>query len=349
MSIEFAPSEAYIQEFTTLDGTGLSVDADETPTVEVSRNGTLDGTFAAALTVGTVGTGHYKVTGFVPAGYVSGDRFTVIVSGVITAISTKAPLQGCTVRDENVDTLPPAPSAEEVRIEMDANSTKLDVAVSTRSDFDETLDTVARVTLVDTTTDVTNGGGATAEEVRIEMDTNSTKLDVATSTRSDFDHTSDTIANVTLVDTTTTNTDMRGTDSASTFNPVSDTVAHVTLVDTTTTNADMRGTDGASTFDHTSDPVANVTLVDTTTTNTDMITPTDILDAEVEDNGSGTTWSLKQVMRLMFAPFCGERSGGGIAGDKTFKVPGGTKSRVIVTTDKDGNTTAPVTLDDTDA
>jgi len=39
----------------------------------------------------------------------------------------------------------------------------------------------------------------------------------------------------------------RGTDSASTFNPTTDTVANVTLVDTTTTNTDMRGTDGANT------------------------------------------------------------------------------------------------------
>jgi len=92
-----------------------------------------------------------------------------------------------------------------------------------------------------------------------------------------FNPASDTVANVTLVATTTTNTDMRGTNSANTvvpasvaqfnarsilsgnyaleasitslndFNPASDTVANVTLVATTTTNTDMRGTDGANT------------------------------------------------------------------------------------------------------
>lgn len=94
-----------------------------------------------------------------------------------------------------------------------------------------------------------------------------------------FDPAVDTVAHVTLVDTCTTNTDMRGTDNANTvtpptaaqirvemdtnsldlnqiladigalndFNPVIDTVAHVTLVDTCTTNTDMRGTDGANT------------------------------------------------------------------------------------------------------
>jgi len=65
-----------------------------------------------------------------------------------------------------------------------------------------------------------------------------------------------TIPRCTLVDTTTTNSDMRGTDSANTTTPptvgaIADevqtrTIARVTLVDTTTTNTDMRGTDNAA-------------------------------------------------------------------------------------------------------
>ena len=71
----------------------------------------------------------------------------------------------------------------------------------------------------------------------------------------------------------------RGTDSASTFDPATDTVANVTLVATTTTNTDMVSVSGLATqgdisslnnFDPTNDVVANVTLVATTTTNTDM-------------------------------------------------------------------------------
>ena len=174
-----------------------------------------------------------------------------------------------------------------------------------------------------------------------------------------FDPAADAVANVTLVATTTTNTDMRGTDSAALatvctetrlaeldaanlptdiadvptvaefnartiaaadyFDPVNDAVASVTLVDTTTTNTDMRGTDNAALaataltdatwtdaragyldeldaanlptdiadiptvaefnartqptadyFDPAADEVALVTLVTTTTTNTDM-------------------------------------------------------------------------------
>ena len=99
----------------------------------------------------------------------------------------------------------------------------------------------------------------------------------------DFNSAVDTVANVTLVATTTTNTDMRGTDGANTTVPntvapdnagitangvaiaalnnvaatdivsagaittLAGAVVNVDLVDTTTTNTDMRGTDGANT------------------------------------------------------------------------------------------------------
>ena len=63
----------------------------------------------------------------------------------------------------------------------------------------------------------------------------------------------------------------------STFDPAADTVAHVTLVDTTTTNTDMRGTDGAATpgdamtltaeYDHAKD---------------DVLTPLGVVDAKVD-------------------------------------------------------------------
>lgn len=107
-----------------------------------------------------------------------------------------------------------------------------------------------------------------------------------------FDPAADAVANVTLVATTTTNTDMRGTDSANTvvppsvaqfnartilaadyFDPAADAVANVTLCATTTTSTDMRGTDSAllaASINLTAGAVDNVTLVATTTTNTDM-------------------------------------------------------------------------------
>jgi hypothetical protein len=171
-----------------------------------------------------------------------------------------------------------------------------------------------------------------------------------------FDPASDAVANVTLCATTTTNSDMRGTDSAALasalstidgivdsilvdtgttipaqitslndFNPATDAVANVTLVATTTTNTDMRGTDGANTttpntvapdnasvaailvdtgttipaqitglnnFDPASDAVANVTLVATTTTNSDM-RGTDGANTTAPDNSSITAIKSK--------------------------------------------------------
>jgi len=186
--------------------------------------------------------------------------------------------------------------------------------------------------------------GITAQEVW-EYATRGLTADVTTDTASreaskanvsglsTFNPATDTVAHVTLVDTTTTNSDMRGTDSAntvapdnasitailadtnelqlnqgnwttatgftvvgdlaplatevnatsnkdavvaqgdsawttatgfSTFNPSSDVVAHVTLVDTTTTNTDMRGTDGANTV---APDNATITLINDVTSN----------------------------------------------------------------------------------
>jgi len=90
-----------------------------------------------------------------------------------------------------------------------------------------------------------------------------------------FDPAADTVANVTTVATTTTNTDMRGTDSAATATALAtvDTNIDTILVDTNdlqTNQGNWATATGFSTFDHTTDTVANVTTVATTTTNTDM-------------------------------------------------------------------------------
>ena len=83
----------------------------------------------------------------------------------------------------------------------------------------------------------------------------------------DVIQTADNDVKISLIPTTA----MRGTDSAATaaqvaalndFNPVSDTVANVTLVATTTTNTDMRGTDGANTVAPDNASITNI-LADT--------------------------------------------------------------------------------------
>jgi hypothetical protein len=83
---------------------------------------------------------------------------------------------------------------------------------------------------------VTGGGGSapTVSQIRIEMDDNSTKLAAILLDTAE-------IANVPTV----TQFNARTLLAASYFDPATDAVANVTLVGTTTTNSDMRGTDSA--------------------------------------------------------------------------------------------------------
>jgi len=171
-----------------------------------------------------------------------------------------------------------------------------------------------------------------------------------------FDASTDTVANVTTVATTTTNTDMRGTDSAATaanlatvdgnvdailvdtsttipgqitglndFNPTSDAVANVTLVGTTTTNTDMRGTDNAATsakqdtMETTLNAIpttpmrgtdsallaASINLtagaVDTVTTVTNQVSVSDILTTQMTESyaADGSAPTLAQALHLI--------------------------------------------------
>jgi len=85
-----------------------------------------------------------------------------------------------------------------------------------------------------------------------------------------FDAASDTVASVTLVGTTTTNSDMRGTDSANTIVPPS--VAQFNARTIVSANYALESSLASlNNFNPATDPVANVTLVATTTTNTDMV------------------------------------------------------------------------------
>jgi len=125
--------------------------------------------------------------------------------------------------------------------------------------------------------------------------------------------TSGAIDDVTLVATTTANTDMRGTDSANTvvppsvsqfnartlvaadyFDPAADAVANVTLVDTTTANTDMRGTDSAATATAlaTVDGNVDAILVDTGTTIPAQISAlNDVAATDIVSAGAITTLS----------------------------------------------------------
>jgi hypothetical protein len=103
------------------------------------------------------------------------------------------------------------------------------------------------------------------------------------------------VSSVTTVATTTTNSDMRGTDSAllaASINLTAGAVDNVTLVATTTTNTDMRGTDSAATASAlaTVDSNVDAILVDTGTTIPAQISGlNDVAATDIVSSGAITT------------------------------------------------------------
>lgn len=198
------------------------------------------------------------------------------------------------------------------------------------------------------------GVAPTAVENRQEMDSNSVDLNSILTNQSaisgqitalnDFDPGSDAAANVTLCATTTTNTDMVGTDNAllaADINLTGGAVDNVTLVATTTTNTDMRGTDSAATAAAlaTVDGNVDAILVDTGTTLPAQITAlndisvSDILTTQMTEAyaADGVAPTLAQALFLIQQTI----------GD--FSISGTT----ITTKEIDGSTTAATyTLDD---
>jgi len=151
------------------------------------------------------------------------------------------------------------------------------------------------------------------------------------------------VQGVVLVDTTTTNTDMVGTDNAllaADINLTAGAVDNVTLVATTTTNTDMRGTDSAllaTSINLTGGTVDRVTLVDTTTANTDQLTTTAILAS-----GDVDGFSLEETLKLLLSAL--SKISGAATTTNTFRAADDSKNRITATVDANGNRSA-VTFD----
>jgi hypothetical protein len=207
-------------------------------------------------------------------------------------------------------------------------------AVDGLNDFDPASDTVANVALVDTVTTNTDMRGTdsaitslsgiatsaeisalndiSAADVNAQVDSaladydapTKAEMDAGFAALNDFDPANDTVANVTLVDTVTTNTDMRGTDSAITSLSGVATAASISALNDLSaadvnaqvdaaladydapTKAELdAGLAALNDFDPANDVVARVTLVDTTTSNTDM-RGTDSANTVAPDNAS---------------------------------------------------------------
>jgi len=170
-----------------------------------------------------------------------------------------------------------------------------------------------------------------------------------------FDPATDTVANVTTVATTTTNTDMRGTDSAflassapTNFSAlgisVGGAIDNVTLVTTTTTNTDMRGTDSAATAAALATVDANVDaiLIDTGTTLPAQITAlNDISTADILASGDVDGYSIEETLKLLGTASYGTLSGAATT-TVTITAPDASKARLTATVDAAGNRSAVV-------
>jgi hypothetical protein len=163
-------------------------------------------------------------------------------------------------------------SGENVHIDnFKADVSNLDTTVSSRmptTHIDATAGAVDNVTLVDTTTDVTNNVGVDLSTLESKLDSNGLYLvAISGDTINILADTNELQANqgnwLTAVgfsthsasdvaDLVNPNIDsasgaiMDNIDSLNDFDPDNDAVANVTLVDTVTTNTDMRGTDNAA-------------------------------------------------------------------------------------------------------
>jgi hypothetical protein len=136
----YKPGDTYYGEFTTCRfDTGAAADADSPPTVIATRNGVDDLTFSLSST--KIDTGRYKVTGAIPATYASGNAVQICVNATVGSVVGKCVIDGFVLDGKRISDLndpTAAPTAAQIRTELDANSTKLanlDAAVSSRSTY----------------------------------------------------------------------------------------------------------------------------------------------------------------------------------------------------------------------
>jgi len=222
-------------------------------------------------------------------------------------------------------------------------------AVQLQDIFTDTNDTLPTAI-----SNITVDNGAIADEVVTHMDANSTQLaaiveDTGTtipnqiSGLNNFDPNNDDVAVVALVNTTTTNTDMRGTDGANTTVPdIAGTAAGLHL----TTDALINGLNDLSTAQVNAE--VDSALSDyNAPTKTEMdsgfaalndITVTEIWNGIVEGS-----YTYQDFVRLMGSVMFGKASGGNSTNIK-FRDTADTKNRIDETVDAYGNRTS-VTLD----
>lgn len=130
-------------------------------------------------------------------------------------------------------------------------------------------------------------------------------------------------------------------------------VVNVDTVDTTTTNSDMRGTDNASTFDHTTDEVttdaasrtASQADVSSLATAASIAALNDISVADILASGDIDGYNIEETLKLCLAVLAGKISGAGTT-TIVIRAADDSKNRITATVDSDGNRSS-VSLDTT--
>jgi hypothetical protein len=84
----YKAGEGYSKSFTVSSSTGAAVNADSTPTGSMLRNGAADGTVTVTIT--NPATGQYKAAATIPGGYAAGDVVELLIAATIGAVATKA-------------------------------------------------------------------------------------------------------------------------------------------------------------------------------------------------------------------------------------------------------------------
>lgn len=140
----------------------------------------------------------------------------------------------------------------------------------------------------------------------------------------------DTIAGVTLCTTCTTNTDMRGTDSAATE-------AKQDIIDTNVDQIETAVITNAAGVDIAAD-IITIKADTGTTLPATIAALNDITVADIIAGVADGSYDLQEMIRLIFAVCCGKSAGGGTT-TLTFRDGADSKNRITATVDANGNRT----------
>ena len=126
----------------------------------------------------------------------------------------------------------------------------------------------------------------------------------------------------------------------STFNPATDTVARVTLVDTVTANTDMRGTDNALlASSYTAAPTTTQIWAHGTRELTSSANFNDISVSQIFAGGDVDSYSLEETLKLLLSASTGVLSGAA-TNTITIEAADNSKTRITASVDVDGNRTS---------